>query len=284
MLTTTEDVLKWFDDFGGAKNPYWVLYASHDKRDAPLRRAMNWHFSDEKKARELLETTLKTFAMMGGSFHLTVSAVAKDSNTAASINIIWGANGQNGTSGAQINGIGYMQSNTEIFRHMQEKHELKIKVAQLEWEQKAATKINGVGGIGGAVIGYLEKLSEHPNFNPNTPFELIGGLFGSLFLNKTYSTAAGLPQNVPVNYGTVAEKETETQPTATEPTEPKKVEFTYIAKDIVQNHIELCDKMGVPFEERNNFSKTLLDRMETLTIEEKLQLSALLTPKTAGNG
>lgn len=302
MLTTVEQILAWFDDFGGKTNPYWVLYASSDKPDSTKRRGMNWETGEYEKARALLKATLERFSPMGGAYYLTVSDKAKDNAPSAGINIIWAS----GTNSQTFSGGGYSMVNgvpvpfTNISNTVtQDSINLHISNTELrmrlEMEQRERERDKREAAqIGGGLVGWLNGLTQHPQFDPNTPFNMIAGLLGTIMGVPTFTAnPQGLPApQVQVGFSTDNQQQpqaaaAQTPPSVQEPVqEPvqegeaeKDVKFTYDVQEIAMNYHKFCENMGIPLEQRNGFLGAMNGNIEKMPIATRQMFVAQFAQK-----
>lgn len=292
MLTTVEQVIEWFTAFGGSTNPYWVLYAGLDKREAGQRRAFNWETSDFEKAKKLLRDTLERYVITGGAYHLTVSDKPKDNGPAAGQPILLTPTGAANNTGAvaMVNGVavpitngygggGSNQNFEQIISLNNEKarleNQLEIQKLKSDFELEKVKAEQRINGIGSGVMGWLDSLSKHPSFDPNVPFNMINGIFGALMGGQQLANPQGLPEGI-VNKGFVQQppppppiqQQTET-PQNTEGGVP----FQYQLKDIGTDYHNFCELVGVPLENRQgeqSVLKGLMAKIAAMTPVEKM--------------
>lgn len=264
-LTNKIDVLSWFDakNTENVKNPFWVLYEGHDRRENVYKRDFNYEFSDPLKARTKLDEALNRRSISGGNYHLTVSDKAKDNVPSACENIILTAQGQGQQTG--INGFNQNSSDTaELIRLHVDNAKLQLQLESAKNEQERAR----VNGIDSPVWRWFDGLSKHPNFDPNGPFNLINGLLGNIFLG---SNTAVNPQVPPVNYG-IQPPQVTAQAAEPQPTGEQKPVFTYKVAEIAKGYHNLCETLQLPPDSRNEFINELNTALIQMTPAERTML------------
>lgn len=297
MLTTVEQVLQWFTDFGGTTNPYWSLYAGLEKRDATQRRGFNWETADFEKSKALLKSTLERYATAGGAYNMAVGDKPRDNNPSAGTPILLTPTGQSQNGAvAMINGVPVPFNNgTSVQNVTADTIALHVQNAQLsmrlEMEKNERERDKReAASIGGGLVGWLQGLSNHPQFDPNTPFNMISGLLGTVLgVPNMAANPQGLPVQVGFNYGQQQQPQKPTaqpveQPKAAEPpTEqpPTDVKFTYDVQQIAMNYHNLCENMGIELNDRNGFLTALNESISKMSPLEKMQLAQSFTAKAA---
>lgn len=275
MLTTIDQILAWFADYSKT-HPYWVLYNCLDKPDSTKRRGFNWETSDVLKATSLLKATLERFAPMGGGYFLTCSDKPKDNAPSGSTNIMFGAANNSGSVG--VNGVmtpySPQTASDTIALHVANT-ELKLR---LEMEQRERERDKQTAGVNG-IFGWLQGLSNHPNFDPNIPFSLLGGIFGNLFgLNGFAANPQGLPdapQVAPPSVPTANKQEIDDT--------AEKADFTYDVAKIAKSYHDFCQTMNIPLSKRNEFLEILNNNVSQLPPAQRQMMATQLTGSLTQN-